>query len=449
MQNVIQNLNMKFSALILSAILVASITMIATHTKPAYAAFSVKMGNFETCAAFPTCDNIINGTGFQPKALILLTSNAYLPDPPSYDAEYNLQIGFSDGTNDRSIAAVSEDASNPTDACRTNSETIGKTLQPFCNSIEGDGEVQSFDEDGFTIHWSDPIGSGAFAQYIALGGADLTDVKVGTLPTPTNVTGNKAYTGIGFQPDFVMFIYTRQNETGVQSHAEFGLGFATSSSEEGAVVGVSEDGRTTSDTFRAQRTDRVIYQLTPSTGALNAEAEFVSFDSDGFTLNWIDLPNNTNDKFHYMAMKGGKYKVGSLYQLTTGTGGTCPAAPPNCTQSISVGFQPTGLFLSSFNNVASSSIQSHNRISFGFSHVTTEGATWAGDRDNIASSTYVAGYFHNSKVIRLATEAQTAGSSTTNAEADVQSFDTNGFTLNWTTADTTAREILYVAFGNA
>jgi hypothetical protein len=38
--------------------------------------------------------------------------------------------------------------------------------------------------------------------------------------------------------------------------------------------------------------------------------------------------------------------------------------------------------------------------------------------------------------------------STTDAEADLNSFDADGFTLNWSTADATAREFIYLAFGS-
>ncbi|MGH9878790.1 MAG: hypothetical protein ACRD5H_14250, partial [Nitrososphaerales archaeon] len=68
--------------------------------------------------------------------------------------------------------------------------------------------------------------------------------------------------------------------------------------------------------------------------------------------------------------------------------------------------------------------------------------------DNVGT-TIVADTHYTTKVIKLATEDSDGSGATTNAEADLQSFDTGGFTLNWTKADTTAREIIYVAFGNA
>ncbi len=442
-----QTRNRESRDIMLSGVLVAAIAAISViaivgmNLEPVYApSFSVKVSSFNSSGTgcTPGCTQSVTGVGFQPKALILFgTDELY----NQYDNGLELHIGFSDGTNDRAIAMDVNDNVDPTNTCRTNSETlIIKTLLS-CNggSTGAEAELQSFDSDGFTLNWLDVLGTGGGVQYIALGGSDITNVKVGTITSGTS-TGNKAYTGVGFQPDFIMFLYDRQSGTGVSDHAGFGMGFATSSTKRGAFMGVSEDAQATSDTARAQRTDRVIYQLTPSnTANVNAEADFVSFDTDGFTLNWTDLPTDTNDKFHFMAIKGGKYDVGKFNQKNS-TG----------TQSITgTGFTPTGLLFASFNNAAASTIQAHNRLSFGAASATTSyGAMWGGDKDNAsvadaASRPDSSSNVGTSKVIRLATEP-----STTDAAADLQSLDSNGFTLNWTTADTTAREIIYIAFGN-
>jgi hypothetical protein len=43
----------------------------------------------------------------------------------------------------------------------------------------------------------------------------------------------------------------------------------------------------------------------------------------------------------------------------------------------------------------------------------------------------------------------TAGTPTTEAIADLVTLDSDGWTVNWTTADATAREILALAIGDA
>jgi hypothetical protein len=73
-------------------------------------------------------------------------------------------------------------------------------------------------------------------------------------------------------------------------------------------------------------------------------------------------------------------------------------------------------------------------------------AVWTGDQDAAADS-IADTIMSSSKCLVLATEG-TSASPTTNAEAALSSFDADGFTLNWTTADSTARVFGYVAFGD-
>jgi hypothetical protein len=60
-------------------------------------------------------------------------------------------------------------------------------------------------------------------------------------------------------------------------------------------------------------------------------------------------------------------------------------------------------------------------------------------------------YTNNTNLLTLArgnaASAANTGNPTINAQADFVSFNSNGFTLNWTTADATARQILYWAIG--
>jgi hypothetical protein len=424
---------------LLSSVLVASmltVVLMTAEVKPAYATFSVKKGIFEGCS-IPTgessCTKDIT-VGFEVKALIIFAMGPLIIEPPQscetcLSPDSTPMIGFSDGTNDRVIAAVSDDGISTANTKRTSSESL---IIKLVNSAEA--SVQSFDSDGFILTFTEPGNTLTF-HYLALGGGDITDVKVDTITSATSDDDEK-HSNIGFQPDFVMFLYNRLAANSQADHAVLGFGFATSSTEQGAMMIVSEDGRSTSDTARAQRTDRVIYQPKPSdTSVVDAEAELVLTNSTGFTLKWTNVPNNTDDKFFYLAMKGGKYDVGKFNQKTS-TG---------IKQINGTGFQPTGLLLASFNNEASTSTENHARLSFGASDGTNQGFMWGGDRDNV-SPTYVTLSHYVDKVILLATETETGA--TKDAEADFDSFHSDGFKLNWNLADSSPREILYVAFGN-
>lgn len=70
---------------------------------------------------------------------------------------------------------------------------------------------------------------------------------------------------------------------------------------------------------------------------------------------------------------------------------------------------------------------------------------FVGDRDNVPDA-LANSYIANNKCLTMCTENGTT-SVTVNAEAALSSFDSDGFTLNWTTADATARYFGYVAIG--
>jgi hypothetical protein len=110
-----------------------------------------------------------------------------------------------------------------------------------------------------------------------------------------------------------------------------------------------------------------------------------------------------------------------------------------------VGFQPTGLLLGGFNRTAAGTKQDHNRIAIGAASAAgTEGAIWAGDTDNVGFMSIDMSTVTN-KVLRL---IDTDAPSAADAEADLNSLDSDGFTLNWSTADAVAREFFYLAMGD-
>ncbi len=397
-------------------------------------AFNVKKGSFaKTTAPAPATQNI-TGVGFKPKALILYTT---AQSAEGFADTYYFAIGVSDGATSRTVAVGSANAVSPSTALAAGLPNVMVTINSTMATI-AIADLVSFNTDGFTLNWTTNDATPSIIHYLALGGGDLTNTKVGEF-TENTVTGNQAVTGVGFLPDFVMFMHFGTNGT-VITDGYTSLGFAKSPTKEGALAVTSVGGVKTTSTFRDERTDRCIVELKPHTGALNAEASFVSMDTNGFTINWLSAPASA-DKVFYLALKGGQYDVGSFTEKS----GTGPQAVTG------VGFTPKGLMLASVNNVASMAVASNNRLSFGAAHAAgagNEGTVWSGDKDKVKPS-ITARSTLTTKIIRLATEAAPSSSSTPNGEADLSSFDSNGgFTLNWTTSDTVARQILYVAFGD-
>lgn len=90
-------------------------------------------------------------------------------------------------------------------------------------------ELDSVNSDGFDLDWTTCDSTQRRIAYIAFGGSDLTNTKIGIL-TLNNSTGAQAITGVGFKPDLVGLIQGRISST-VPSVAREGgglrLGFGT------------------------------------------------------------------------------------------------------------------------------------------------------------------------------------------------------------------------------
>jgi hypothetical protein len=61
------------------------------------------------------------------------------------------------------------------------------------------------DPDGFTIRWTTNEARADIIHYIALGGTDITNAVASDF-TMTTGSGTQDVTGLGFQPDFLMFL---------------------------------------------------------------------------------------------------------------------------------------------------------------------------------------------------------------------------------------------------
>jgi hypothetical protein len=106
-----------------------------------------------------------------------------------------------------------------------------------------------------------------------------------------------------------------------------------------------------------------------------------------------------------------------------------------------LGFLPSAVFLASFQDITRATPVVHARLGMGASDGTREGTTAIQDADAL-STTSVQNFDKTTKVFAKVDNT----TSTIDAEADLASLDADGFTLNWTTNDAVATEMLYVAF---
>lgn len=396
--------------------------LVLLSCRPVLADYFVTSGSFNCPSA--TGSQTVSGVGFQPKAVLLFaTKNATLGSA----VHYNIALGYAtSSTQEATVASSDTDAVTTTVNRRSSSNADTITFETFAGTgLEAD--FTSFGADGFTLNWT-AVNNGVDIQYVAWGGTDLTNVRAGTF-NQALVTGNQAVTGVGFQGEFGIFLHSNLAvDESDSNNAQIGIGAAVSSSSRWAQNWLMSNGVTTSVAVGTQVSTACI-TLNSQFGIVY-RADFVSWDSDGFTINNSTVDGEAN-RIHYLVFKGGQYKLGAFDQ---------PGSTGN--QAVAgVGFTPKGVLLSSYNHAANVSQQNHARTSIGIGIDSTNSRSmWAGSSNGV--TTTVADQLISSKVIVLATE----GTPTTNAQADYVTNDSDGFTVNWTTVDATSRQVMYMAF---
>ncbi len=388
---------------------------------------------FECFAGTLTCpgstgNQAITGVGFQPKAVMFFGSEI---DSDGNKVNVLVSFGVATSSSARGVVGLTDnDAFSTTDVERY--QSITNCIVSHSVTVRYLADFVSMDADGFTINWSS-VQSGEQVQYLCLGGADLTNAAVVNFTSPTS-TGNDAVTGAGFEPDFVFLIgglCTAGELDAIQGNGHWGLGAAISPTSRATVGGFMADNVGTTDTNAQQIVTEAFTILNGS--SVIEQADHVSMDADGFTLNWGTV-NASARNMTALCLKGGQYDIGVETQKTsTGTKAT-----------TGVGFTPTGLFVMGINQTTSASVQAGLRLSSGMASGATERAChWSGDSDNVGT-TVCDSDIDTGAIIKHMTE----GTPSTEAEADLDSFDADGFTLDWVAADATAREFVYVAFGS-
>jgi hypothetical protein len=372
--------------------------------------------------------SLTNGS-LTPKVLWLWTDAQTAND--SFSENFNWSYGYSDATTHSAVAFFSED--NPTQSdCethfRSDSCVIINTTVGTPATVDARASCTAFAAGSFTLDWAVSSADACIIHYMVMGGTDITNVKVTQHTVGDTSTGAHAYTGIGFQGDFVQFLGPDLDLiNGSSTSAGPYIGVATDSTHEWAFSGVSEDAAGNADTYSLmQSTDMCHIGPLPATGASDFEADFTTFGSDGFTFNVQDAVSNVNQRFSSLVIKGGLWDVGS---------GTAPAAAGQQTVNTTSGRDPEGVQIFTWGNTSTAAFSvAQNRVSIGGGdNSLTEGciSTHDADAGGLMVNTRISSV---TKVIRAHTANATAGSSTTIAEADLVDMDNDGnFVIDWTT----------------
>jgi hypothetical protein len=370
-------------------------------------ALSTATGTFT--APTSTGTKSVTGLGFQPSALILwgdaLTS--------SVDTGTTMFPWFGFAA-DASHQAVCSQSILTSTGYQDNANCAALTAAEMLASLS------SFDAGGFTLNFT-AVNVAYIINYLAIGGGDLTNATVAQITAPAS-TGAQATTGVGFKPDCILTLTIQDTNTPPDS---FGvgtiwpsIGCALSSSARWA--------RGASDSSNPTSYQRTVKAISGTDDAVTIEADLTSMDADGFTLNFSTTVSGAY--IYVLCLKGPQFAVGSIAQ---------PSSTGN--QSVTgLAFQPAAELFTTDMLVASTSPASNANESVGAAVDSTH--------RSVAGSQYVSGAARTSQ--NAATCIRMYGGSTTIvAAADFVSQDATGFTINWTSANATARQVLYLAIG--
>lgn len=237
--------------------------------------------------------------------------------------------------------------------------------------------------------------------------------KVGSVAQPT-ITGNQAVTGVGFQPKAVVFFMNTKTADGSASGAWENVGMAVSSSSRACISRMLDEVSGNGD--RAQDNTKCI-KMVNNLGVTTDAADFVSLDSDGFTINWTTVVL-TADILNYICFGGTDLTNASIvqFQQPTVTGNSAVTG---------AGFKPDAVFLisacSSTGAVANDTGTGGNFDgSLSLFTATNSGSRGVSSNDTFQKTT-------------IGAMPVGDGTNTAKFESTFVSMDSDGFTLNWTT----------------
>jgi len=242
----------------------------------------VKVGNFAVQTA--TASQSVTGVGFNPTGLLLF-SNCQTEGAGVGAKNWQMMTGMSDGTNECYQVQMSNEGVGTSEAHRyINNDRIMVALDHGSNptTIDGESTLASFDSDGFTLSHPNQYSNAINVMYVAIGSAA---VGVGQLNTLAG-TGTISATGLKLLPKAV---YMFSANTGTLSgneiqHVNTSLGWGVSASSRYTFQLHDEDGQGTIDNRRIQDFS-LIYFNRDVADNIKGQADLVSFEAGGFTLN--------------------------------------------------------------------------------------------------------------------------------------------------------------------
>ena len=272
---------------------------------------------------------------------------------PEIASDMRNSIGWATDTLDHSIGLGAFDGVPSTITARRHSNTHCASAI-FGNKSTYERAVQSSYSSTELGHtWSESSLDGFSYGSLVLGGSGIKDIKIQTIETPTSV-GDISYTGLGFNPDLLICLYTMTPNTleDTSRHAVSAMGFSDGTTDAVSVISSRGKLSSSSDTAGVLCADFIRMYDLDTKSTLNA-ATVKSMGLDGYTLNFSAV-DSTAKKVTIIAMKGPKVKVAFSTQPTS-----------NSTNDVEAGFRPKAAICISAARTSSQTVTSHAKFMVG------------------------------------------------------------------------------------
>ena len=362
---------------------------------------------------------IVSGLPFKPQCVEIFGTSQ---SASGSTRDLQMSIGAFDSHGNQFATAIqSEDGLSTSNADRDMSNANCLIVIDTAGAQTTVAEFVSMESDGFVINFTDVTTTGTKFYCVCIGG--ITDIRVGTeqyKATPGTLAVNIA---TGHRPDALkLFAVGRDTYDTPYITSQLSIGMSDGISQF-SMAQRSENGQGITNTDRYWSAAALLTVIDITTGVIDDQALLDSFDSNGYTLDWIIIANASR-KYHYISYQGVDAEISQILQKTT-TG---------IQATTGVGFEPEILFAMSHNTPNTGIIVSAS----GFYGA----AIGVGATEQVAISCFDS----NNKATSVAFRHQYLGrtlsyisTSATLYTAELDSFDVDGYTLDWTGTDGVAR----------
>ena len=243
-------------------------------------------------------------------------------------------------------------------------------------------------------------------------------VKKGTFSAATS-TGDQSVTGVGFQGKALLVWGLTRTATGYSVgpiRFFFGCATGTATEEEWcASIGIDESAATSNTARDWRDTAPAVISIINGGQTQEAIATFVSWDSDGFTINWSDAPSSAW-VIHYMVIGGTDVSAqAAIVDIPSALGNQAYTG---------AGFQPKAVLIGS--TLTNVELNTQANICIGVSDGTRQASTAFRDRDAQATMQTSGAQVSDSIVNGLSSTADSIA-----LNAALVSLDSDGMTLDW------------------